>query len=141
MTLAVRPLGGTGQRSSILVFGGAALAPLSQREADEAVETAVGQGVNHFDVAPTYGEAELRRPRDFPERLGRRGAQRLVGIGTRELLQRPGDRLLERPAGAAVTERARCGQPHLDVVMCQAFESHSFRSIPGIACRKTAKYS
>ncbi len=60
MTLAVRALGRTGHRSSILAFGGAALAPLDPAAATEAVEDALKRWVNHFDIAPSYGEAEVR---------------------------------------------------------------------------------
>jgi aryl-alcohol dehydrogenase-like predicted oxidoreductase len=55
-----RRLGRTGQMSSIVAFGGAALARVSQEQADAAVSLALKCGVNHFDVAPSYGEAELR---------------------------------------------------------------------------------
>jgi aryl-alcohol dehydrogenase-like predicted oxidoreductase len=55
-----RRLGKTGQMSSIVTFGAAALWQVSQYEADSAIEMAVNRGVNHFDVAPTYGKAELR---------------------------------------------------------------------------------
>jgi aryl-alcohol dehydrogenase-like predicted oxidoreductase len=55
-----RRLGKTGHMSSILTFGAAALWQVSQPEADSAIEMAVDRGVNHFDVAPAYGEAELR---------------------------------------------------------------------------------
>lgn len=46
--------------SSIVTFGGAALWQVSQAEAEAGIEMAVSRGVNHFDVAPSYGEAELR---------------------------------------------------------------------------------
>ncbi len=55
-----RRLGKTGHMSSVLTFGAAALGQVSQAEADAAIELAIRHGVNHFDVAPTYGEAELR---------------------------------------------------------------------------------
>jgi predicted aldo/keto reductase-like oxidoreductase len=55
-----RRLGRTGHMSSVVAFGAAALSQVSQREADEAIELAIAHGVNHFDVAPSYGEAELR---------------------------------------------------------------------------------
>jgi aryl-alcohol dehydrogenase-like predicted oxidoreductase len=54
-----RKLGKTGHMSSILTFGGAALWQVTQAEADAAIELAIGHGVNHFDVAPRYGQAEL----------------------------------------------------------------------------------
>jgi aryl-alcohol dehydrogenase-like predicted oxidoreductase len=55
-----RRLGRTGHMSSVLTFGSAAFWQVSQAEADAAIEMAVSRGVNHFDVAPTYGQAELR---------------------------------------------------------------------------------
>jgi len=55
-----RRLGKTGHMSSVLAFGSAALFKVSQGEADAAIELALEHGVNHFDVAPTYGQAEVR---------------------------------------------------------------------------------
>jgi aryl-alcohol dehydrogenase-like predicted oxidoreductase len=55
-----RRLGRTGHMSSILTFGSAALWKVSEAEAEEAIELAIGHGVNHFDVAPSYGQAEIR---------------------------------------------------------------------------------
>jgi len=55
-----RRLGKTGHMSSIITFGSAALWKVSQAEADAAIELAIEHGVNHFDVAPSYGEAEMR---------------------------------------------------------------------------------
>jgi aryl-alcohol dehydrogenase-like predicted oxidoreductase len=54
-----RPLGTTGQRSSILAFGGAAFwMDADDARAAAALEDALERGVNHVDVAPSYGEAE-----------------------------------------------------------------------------------
>lgn len=55
-----RRLGKTGHMSSILTFGSAAFWRVSQEEADSAIELAIEHGINHFDVAPTYGQAEIR---------------------------------------------------------------------------------
>ena len=55
-----RRLGKTEHMSSIITFGGAALWKVSQAEADAAIELAIEHGVNHFDVSPLYGEAEMR---------------------------------------------------------------------------------
>jgi aryl-alcohol dehydrogenase-like predicted oxidoreductase len=55
-----RWLGKTGYKSSVVAFGGFAVAHLDQAAADTAIQTALDHGVNHFDVAPTYGDAELR---------------------------------------------------------------------------------
>ena len=54
-----RKLGKTNHMSSVVAFGGAALWKIDQAEADAAIEMAVARGVNHFDVAPSYGDAEI----------------------------------------------------------------------------------
>ncbi|MCJ7752527.1 MAG: aldo/keto reductase [Armatimonadetes bacterium] len=59
-TMQYRPLGNTGHESSLLCFGGVMLDGESPETADWAVGYAVEHGVNHFDVAPSYGNAELR---------------------------------------------------------------------------------
>jgi aryl-alcohol dehydrogenase-like predicted oxidoreductase len=55
-----RRLGKTGHMSSIVTFGGAALWLVTQAEADAGIEMAVQHGINHIDVAPQYGQAEMR---------------------------------------------------------------------------------
>jgi len=58
--MRTRRLGRTGHRSSLITFGGIAVAGLSDREATDVVAEALDAGVNAFDVAPTYGDAELK---------------------------------------------------------------------------------
>jgi len=58
--METRPLGDTGQESSVLTFGAIALDSLEQPAANRAVELLLDRGVNHVDVAPTYGDAELK---------------------------------------------------------------------------------
>ena len=55
-----RRLGKTEHKSSVITLGGAALWDVTQEEADAAIQMAIDNGINHFDVAPTYGQAELR---------------------------------------------------------------------------------
>jgi aryl-alcohol dehydrogenase-like predicted oxidoreductase len=55
-----RRLGRLGHMSSVLIYGGAALAAVDQTTADRSVQLALDAGVNHFDVAASYGDAELR---------------------------------------------------------------------------------
>ena len=55
-----RRLGKTEHMSSILTMGGAAFWLVSQAEADAGIEMAVEHGINHIDVAPQYGQAEMR---------------------------------------------------------------------------------
>ncbi|MGH2468947.1 MAG: aldo/keto reductase, partial [Chloroflexota bacterium] len=57
--LEQRRLGRTGHMSSVVTFGAAALGRVDQATADAAVELALEAGVNQFDVAPSYGDAEL----------------------------------------------------------------------------------
>jgi aryl-alcohol dehydrogenase-like predicted oxidoreductase len=52
--------GRTGQRSTRLLFGAAALHSCSQAEADAALAELLAAGVNHIDTAASYGESELR---------------------------------------------------------------------------------
>jgi aryl-alcohol dehydrogenase-like predicted oxidoreductase len=54
------PFGRTGHESSRVVFGAAALGDVSQGDADRALEVLLEHGVNHIDVAASYGDAELR---------------------------------------------------------------------------------
>lgn len=58
--METRRLGRTGHRSSVVTFGGAAIGRVDQATADRAIAAALAAGVNHVDVAPTYGDAELR---------------------------------------------------------------------------------
>jgi aryl-alcohol dehydrogenase-like predicted oxidoreductase len=54
------PFGATGQQSSRVIFGAAALARASKRDADRTLELLLEHGINHIDVAASYGDAELR---------------------------------------------------------------------------------
>jgi aryl-alcohol dehydrogenase-like predicted oxidoreductase len=55
-----RRLGRLGHHSSVLIYGGAALAEVDQDTADRSVQEALDAGINHLDVAASYGDAELR---------------------------------------------------------------------------------
>jgi len=55
-----RRLGRLGHQSSVLIYGAAALAEVDQATADASVRLALDAGINHFDVAASYGDAELR---------------------------------------------------------------------------------
>src|SRR5438874_12262825 len=46
--------------STRVLFGGAALARVDQAEADRTLEVLLRYGINHIDVAASYGDAELR---------------------------------------------------------------------------------
>jgi aryl-alcohol dehydrogenase-like predicted oxidoreductase len=55
-----RRFGRTGHLSTVAIFGGAAFWNVTQAEADAAFERVIAAGVNHVDVAPSYGKAEER---------------------------------------------------------------------------------
>jgi len=55
-----RRLGRIGHESSVLIYGAAALADVTQEVADASIDEALAAGINHFDVAASYGDAELR---------------------------------------------------------------------------------
>ena len=57
--METRRLGKTGHLSTVLVFGGAAFWLVNQAEADAALELAAAHGINHIDVSPSYGQAEI----------------------------------------------------------------------------------
>ena len=54
------PFGATGHESSRVIFGAAALGDVSKADADRALELVLEHGINHIDVAASYGDAELR---------------------------------------------------------------------------------
>ncbi|MBN1857470.1 MAG: aldo/keto reductase, partial [Dehalococcoidia bacterium] len=61
-----RRLGKTGHMSTILTLGGAAFWEVTEAEADAAINLAIEHGINHIDVAPQYGDAELHIGRWMP---------------------------------------------------------------------------
>lgn len=54
------PFGRTGHMSTRVIFGAAALGRVTQAEADRTLDTLLEYGINHFDTAASYGEAEDR---------------------------------------------------------------------------------
>jgi aryl-alcohol dehydrogenase-like predicted oxidoreductase len=58
--LPQRAYGDTGERLSIIGFGGIVVRGAEQDHANRVVAEAVEKGVNYFDVAPSYGDAELK---------------------------------------------------------------------------------
>jgi len=89
--------GRSGHLSSRILLGAAAFWDVSQSEADKAIELAFSYGVNHIDVAASYGDAELR----VGDWIGRHGAPSFLATKTwertyskaREEIQRSLDRL------------------------------------------------
>jgi aryl-alcohol dehydrogenase-like predicted oxidoreductase len=54
------PFGATGHDSSRVIFGAAALGSVSKADADRTLDVLLEHGINHIDVAASYGDAELR---------------------------------------------------------------------------------
>jgi aryl-alcohol dehydrogenase-like predicted oxidoreductase len=58
--LQTRRFGRSEHMSTVAIFGGAAFWEISQEQADRVMELVIASGVNHIDVAPSYGQAEQR---------------------------------------------------------------------------------
>ncbi len=58
--LEQRVLGRTGAKVSVVGFPGLALAKQDQEKGTEALHRAFDRGINYFDVAPAYGDAEIK---------------------------------------------------------------------------------
>ncbi|MEK7766317.1 MAG: aldo/keto reductase, partial [bacterium] len=56
-----RPLGSTGVSLSVIGFGGILVTGETPAEAARLVARGINRGLNYFDVAPTYGNAEQMR--------------------------------------------------------------------------------
>jgi predicted aldo/keto reductase-like oxidoreductase len=55
-----RRFGRTNHMSTLAVFGAVALGQIDQQAADKVVQQVIDAGLNHIDIAPSYGEAESR---------------------------------------------------------------------------------
>jgi aryl-alcohol dehydrogenase-like predicted oxidoreductase len=95
--IPTQPFGRTGHRSTRILFGAAALSQSTEEKAARALEILLGHGVNHIDVAASYGDAELwvgrwmREHRDrffLATKTGQRGYQ-----GARAEIRRSLERL------------------------------------------------
>lgn len=58
--LSQREYGQTGVKLAIIGFGGIVVKDAEQQHANRIVAEAFEKGVNYFDLAPTYGDAELK---------------------------------------------------------------------------------
>jgi aryl-alcohol dehydrogenase-like predicted oxidoreductase len=66
-----RCFGRSGHMSTIAIFGAAAFWEIEQKDADKIMEMVIEAGVNHIDVAPSYGQAEQRIGPWMPRERGR----------------------------------------------------------------------
>lgn len=58
--METRRLGRLGVQVSVLAYGAAALGEVDQDTADASIQEALDGGITYFDVAASYGDAELR---------------------------------------------------------------------------------
>jgi predicted aldo/keto reductase-like oxidoreductase len=58
--MQTRRFGRTNHMSTVAVFGGVALGQIDQATADVVVQQVIDAGINHIDIAPSYGDAESR---------------------------------------------------------------------------------
>lgn len=58
--MQTRRFGRTGHQSTVVIFGAFAVGQITQKKADAVMERLLAHGINHIDVAPSYGDAELR---------------------------------------------------------------------------------
>lgn len=58
--METRIFGRTGHASTVAIFGAAAFWEISQEKADAVMDMVLAAGINHIDVAPSYGQAEER---------------------------------------------------------------------------------
>ena len=60
MAITKQLFGRSGHISSRTIFGAASLSHVTQQDADQTLQVLLQYGVNHIDVASSYGDAELR---------------------------------------------------------------------------------
>lgn len=100
-----RRLGRLDHQSSVLIYGAAALGEVTQAEADASIALALEAGINHLDVAASYGDAE--------DRLG----ALLPGIRDRVFLaSKTGDRDAEGAWASINRSLERLRTDHLDLI-------------------------
>jgi aryl-alcohol dehydrogenase-like predicted oxidoreductase len=58
--MQTRRFGRTGHMSTVAIFGAAAFSQVAQTDADRVMEQVIESGINHIDIAPSYGQAEER---------------------------------------------------------------------------------
>ena len=107
--METRRLGRLEHRSSVLIYGAAALGEVDQETAEASVAEALEAGINHVDVAASYGEAELR--------LG----PMMAGIRDRIFLATKTQLRTEEEAWAEInTSLERLQTDHVDLIQMHA---------------------
>lgn len=110
-----RTLGKTGDKLSIIGFGGIVVMGDTQEAANRVVHEAMSRGVNYFDVAPSYGSGEAE------EKLGKA----LIGHRDRVFLAcKTGERNKEEAKRELETSLKRLHTDHFDL-----YQMHGFSNI------------
>ncbi len=112
--MQTRRFGRTGHMSTVAIFGAAALWNASQAEADAVVEQVMAAGVNHFDVAPSYGLAETRLGPWMPQ------VRKQIFLGCKTM---------ERDAAGAAAELRRS----LELLRVDAFDLYQIHAVETMA--------
>lgn len=111
--METRRFGRTGHDSTIAIFGAAAFWDVEQAEADRVMEQVIAYGVNHIDVAPSYGKAELR----LGPWLARERERFFVGCKTMERTHRAAIKELHQSLGRLQTDHFELYQLHAITTM------------------------
>jgi aryl-alcohol dehydrogenase-like predicted oxidoreductase len=106
--METRRFGRTGHNSTVAILGGAAFGKVDQATTDAVMERVIAAGVNHIDVAPSYGDAE--------ERLGpwvaRERKRFFLGCKTTERSRESATAELHRSLGRLRTDKFDLYQLH-----------------------------
>ena len=94
--LEKRRLGRIGHMSSVVIYGAASLSNVTQEEADKSIQYALDAGINHFDTAASYGDAELRLGPWMPRIRDRIFLATKTGERTRDAAWKEIERSLKR---------------------------------------------
>jgi aryl-alcohol dehydrogenase-like predicted oxidoreductase len=103
-----RRLGRTGHLSTVVAFGTAGIGRVDQATADRATQLVLDHGVNHIDVAPTYGEAEVRLKPWIPQIR----STVFLGCKTKQRTRDAAKAEMERSFGRLGTDRFDLYQLH-----------------------------
>jgi aryl-alcohol dehydrogenase-like predicted oxidoreductase len=106
--MQTRRLGRTGNQSSIAILGTAALGNSTQAEADATIQLAISRGINHIDIAPTYGNAETL----VGPWLGKNRSKVFLGCKTEQRGQQQAHDSLHRSLERLQTDRFDLFQLH-----------------------------
>ncbi len=111
--MTYRRLGRLGHMTSVVMYGAAALGQVTQQEADRSLAHALDHGVNHFDTAASYGEAEVRMG-PWMSRLKRERGKEIF------LATKTGERTKEKAAAQIRRSLERLQVDRVDLIQLHA---------------------